>query len=116
MAIAQRQVRWHWHRSPHLENGVRYHFLIVDDKHRSETLDTILSFLQPGGAIEEVRRKDYSSQNGLRALFASFDSRAQPSLIQWSRIRKKVVQDRELYERQGTAGIETYVEKFCAGE
>ncbi len=114
----ERHIRWNWQKSPDLEKGVRYHFVVVDDKKRGETLDMILGCLQSGGAIEEVRTRIEgevkSSKN--KYLFSSFDSLGRPDLINWTKIGKPVVKDGELYERKSNRGIEEYVEKLYSGE
>ena len=109
-----RHIRWNAHRSPDDELLMRYHFVVVDDKHRREIMDALLKQISDVGSIVPVRQNITGAvkDSKLQYLFESFDSRANSNSINPSRIGKPVVRDPELYERRGTNGIEIYVARL----
>lgn len=113
----ERHVIWNFERSPDNPDMARYHFVVVDDKGRRQTLLQIQAQLQQAfGAIEiirEIERKVKGTK--FRYLFQSFDANGAPRLIDFSTLRRPsrpVVMDTGLYERVSAgSSIEEYVAK-----
>ncbi|MBT4257675.1 hypothetical protein HOD88_00630 [archaeon] len=97
-----RHIRWNWEQSPDNEEMARYHFVIVDDKNRAQSLQVLISQLvryNPG--IEKIREsvegKVFDSR--LKYLFSSWDSVTIPEHLEIFRLGKPVKRDHDLVER-----------------
>jgi hypothetical protein len=110
----ERHIRWNWETSPDNTNDgnsmVRYHFVVVGDKGKKAVIERLLYQIQIRGAIIPVNSFEGSVRDSdFRFLYESYDSVVSPRMISFSICGKKVKRDRELYERQSSSGIETYV-------
>ena len=111
MIKADRHIRWNWEPSPDNSELARYHFIIVDDRDRQSLMNKIIEFLLLTGAVERIRRVDGKVKGDkCRYLFESYDSRTHPNMIEWSRIPRKIIRDKELRERK-VGNIEDYVSR-----
>lgn len=106
-----RHVRWNWEPSPDNPDLARYHFVIVDDRFREGILSRILIQLQEAGPIEHIQTIE-GKVEGTRLiyLFSTYDSKASPLVIDWSKIGKPFKQDGDLVERK-RGNIEDYVSR-----
>jgi len=109
-----RHIRGHAHKSPDDDLLMRYNIVVVDDKHRRETMGFLSQQLVFAGSIIPVRQNITGAvkNSKFQYLFESFDSRVGTNMFFPSRTGKAVIRDSELYERQGTDGIEVYVAKL----
>lgn len=104
-----RHVRWNWERSPDTNEGVRYHFVVVDDKNRDGTLRKILEQMQSFESLQKIREVTGKvSGTRLRYLFCSYDCNVAPREIDLVITGKKIVRDWNLRERL-RGNIEDYV-------
>jgi len=105
----ERHIRWNWER---VEDKVRYHFIVVDDKNREGIMNKIIEPLQKYDSIESIRKKCFDVKNSkLKALFHTYDSPIKPELLELYKTGKLIRRDFDLYERKvGT--LEDYVGKF----
>ena len=115
----ERHVRWNWEQSPEFDDEdrrVRYHFVIVDDKDRRGTLNKILAELTKfKGNLTPIRTVEGKVVNTkLRYLFCSYDSSVKYSEINFSKLKKLVKKDPNLYERR-VGSIEDYVANVYGG-
>jgi len=111
IARDERHVRWGYHKSPDDETLMRYHFVVVDDKHRREQMDELVAQLNFTGSAVPIRQDVTGrvGQSKMHFLFETFDSQTAPGMVNPGKLGKPVKFDRELYERKGTDGIEVYV-------
>jgi len=112
--MMERHIRWNWEKSLDMRNcdgvdGVRYHFVVVDDRDRSGILNEILEPLGNVGEVSEIRRVEGGvGGSRFRYLFCSYDSLVGPDILELHKIGKVVRRDRELRERL-RGNIEDYV-------
>jgi len=118
----QRHVRWNWEESPDNEYDgnpmVRYHLVVVDDRNRDGIVRKFLGELDKvrGGQIKIRRREGKVKDTDYRFLFVSYDSSVSPEMVDWSNVKKKVIRDKELWERKDSSdGIEDYVNRLYEG-
>ncbi len=106
-----RHIEYNWEKSPDNENMVRNHFVVVDDKKRKGTLNEILNQLvRINSGLVKIRECEGKVENSkLRYLLASYDSVTDPNMIDWSKVKKPVKQNTDLYERESFDGLENYV-------
>lgn len=106
---SDRHIRWNWEPSPDLVNGIRYHFIVVDDKNRGATLNKITEQINKIGILIPIRQVEEKVRNSdMFYLFRSYDSNIAPREINFSRIRKKLKRDYNLAERK-RGNIENYI-------
>ena len=110
----ERHIRWNWETSPDNPDLVRYHFIIVDDKNRDMTMNSLLEKISNAGAIsspiELIRTRQGKVEGSeLRYLFQSYDSKIR--LGGFIGMNKAVKRDPDLKERMKSGlSIEQYVE------
>jgi hypothetical protein len=117
----ERHIRWNWEQSPDMKDvdgrdGVRFHFVIVDDRDRPGILNKILAPLRNAGEIKIIRSIDggkvLNSKN--QYLFVSADTIAAPNLLELSGLGKPAKKDGDLRERQ-RGSVEDYVANvYCS--
>ena len=108
--LKDRHIRWNWQQSPDDESKVRYHIVVVDNKRREAKINSITEQIQTFSSVESIRKIEGKVKGSPhRYLFESFDTVTKPAEIDFTRISSSVTQDKELYERQATTGIENYV-------
>lgn len=108
----ERHVRWNWEPSPDLYDGVRYHFIVVDDKNRGVTLNKITEQIKRLGMLISIRQVEEKVRNSnMRYLFESYDSDIAPREINFSRLKKKIKRDYNLAERK-IGSIEDYAARI----
>ena len=111
-----RHLRWNWERSPDDSDKVRYHFVVVDNKQRPRRVFSVLEQIQSFSSVEPIRQIEGKVEGSPhRYLFESFDVNVKPAEINLSKIGLPIIQDKELYERQDTSGIEKYVAGIYSG-
>mgnify|MGYP001570023190 CR=1 FL=1 len=110
----ERHIRWNWEVSPDSPESARYHFIVVDDKNREMTMNSLIGRISNAGItnspVELIRtRQGKVKMSELRYLFNSYDS---PLKIGgFLGISKPVKRDPELKERiKSGLSIEQYVE------
>ena len=99
---ASRHIRWNWERSPNqVEELVRYHFIVVDDRNREGIMNRIIEPLQMYDALRTVREGTTFDvfDSKLKALFATYDSLIKPEFLELYRFRNPVKRDDNLKER-----------------
>jgi hypothetical protein len=112
IAKTDRHIRWNWEQSPDDLEKVRYHFIIVDNKRREGTFESIINQFQKFNPIEIVRKVEGKVENSpYRYLFNSFDTQIAPREIDLTKIGLPKVKDSDLYERK-IGSVEDYVEKL----
>lgn len=118
MAKQSRHVRWNFEKSPmsdELSEGAdsaayaRYHFVVVDDRSRQGIMERIIMPLAKYGEVIPVRSVEGKVRGTrLRYLFASYDSRIKPEMLELHKLGKLVIMDPDLRERK-RGNIEDYV-------
>ena len=115
MAIKdERHIRWNWERSPELLDqdnldGVRYHFVVVDDRDRRGIMNRIIAPLSKYGEVDLIRSiSDRVSGTKFRYLFQSYDSLIKPEMLELHMLKKIIIPDGDLRERK-RGNIEDYV-------
>jgi hypothetical protein len=109
----ERHVRWNWEASPDSPGLARYHLIVVDDKNRDITMNSLLEKISKAGIISSsvklIRtREGKVSGSELRYLFQSYDS--QIKIGSFFGINKPIRRDPELNERtKRGSSIEQYV-------
>ncbi len=112
-----RHIRWNWEPSPENEEMVRYHFVVVDDKNRSEKIARVMSYAINKSIINQIFdpiRKDIEGKvkdSGLRYLFETYDSKYPPDFVDPKNVFKNVIKDSALVERK-VLKMEDYVERL----
>lgn len=112
-----RHIRWNWEQSPENKEMVRYHFVVVDDKNRSEKIARVMSYAINKSIINQIFdpiRKDIEGRvkdSGLRYLFETYDSKYPPDFVNPKNVFKNVIKDSALVERK-VLKIEDYVERL----
>ena len=115
--MVERHIRWNYEMSLDLDDvdgreGLRYHFVIVDDKDRRGILCKILEQLAEFYNVTSVREVNGKVKNSkLRYLFKSYDTLTSPKMIDWKKVGKVVKRDKKLYER-ARGNIEDYVARI----
>jgi len=112
----QRHVRWSWEKSPDLRDndgndGVRYHFVVVDDRFRRGIMDKIIEPLSIHGGLELIRSVEGKVKGTkFRYLFESYDSLVKPETLQLHMLKRMIIPDGDLRERV-RGNIEDYVSR-----
>lgn len=104
----ERHVRWNYEPSGEEYLGIRYHFVIVDDRMREPKLTQLMESLQKvNSGIEPVREVEGKVEGTkFRYLFGSFNSRTSFEYLNWKGLKPK--RDTDLVERK-RGNIEDYV-------
>jgi len=115
--ISLRHIRWNWEKSLDMRDndgndGVRYHFVVVDNRFRRGIMDKAIEPLCIHGGIEHVRSVEGTVRGTkFRYLFESYDSLVKPEMLQLHMLKRLIVPDFDLRER--TRGkVEDYVERI----
>ncbi|MFH1311074.1 MAG: hypothetical protein ABIH65_01575 [Nanoarchaeota archaeon] len=109
-----RHIRWNWEVSPENSNKVRYHFIVVDDKKRDMTMNSLIEQISSIGIIHspitKIRQREGKVKDSdMFYLFHTYDSRI--LLKRFSGTKKLVRRDFDLKERV-RGSIEKYVERM----
>ena len=108
----ERHIRWNWESSPDLSDGVRYHFIVVDNKNRGATLNKIIEQIKKWGMLIPIRQVEEKVRNSdMFYLFRSYDSDISPREINFSKIGRRLKRDYYLSERK-RGSIEDYVARI----
>ncbi len=112
----ERHIRWNYEVSPDSPDSLRYHFIVVDDKNREETMNSLVKKISERGIVSSpvkpVRKRQGKVEGSeLRYLFESYDS---PLKIgNFLSIRKPMKRDPDLKERIAPgSNVEQYVERI----
>ncbi len=108
-----RHIRWNWEKSPESGESVRYHFIVVDDRNRKETMNIILEQIQQtNSGIEIIRERNGRVDNSrFGYYFLTFDTVVAPKELDLIKLGKPIRRDRDLKERE-RGSLENYVAKF----
>ena len=110
----ERHIRWNWEKSPDNSDSARYHFIVVDDKNRDMTMNSLVERISKKGIVnspvELIRtRGGKIKDSDLFYLFESYDS--QIKTTGFLGLGKPVKRDLNLKERVRSGySIEDYVE------
>jgi hypothetical protein len=116
----ERHIRWNYEDSPDNPGRIRYHFVVVDDKDREETMNMArkgLTTASPNGhSIEPIKTAEGQVvniiRNGLRYLYHSYDSEIEPKMLRLYEIPLPKIKDPRLKERKKGISITDYVERI----
>ena len=107
-----RHIRWNWEASPDRQDAARSHYVIVDNKRREGTFESIVDQFQQFSAIEIVRTCEGKVEGSPhRYLLNSFDANVSTREIDKTLFKLPTVRDKNLYERH-ISSIEEYVMKL----
>jgi hypothetical protein len=106
----KKHIDWNWERSKEDLDRVRYHFVVVDNQNRRNTMNRILEQLQMvnEGIITIREYEGRVVETNLKWFFGSYDSYTAPKMIDFKTLGFPIRKDKKLYERK-KGNIEDYV-------
>ena len=115
--IRERHIRWNWEISPEDSEKVRYHFVVVDDKDRKETMYKILIGLRtasPNGHPLELIKTLEGQVLGtkLRYLYQCYDTEVKSEMLRLYNVKLPKIKDIRLKERKKGINLTDYIERI----
>ena len=106
---------WNWRMSFENPELVKYYLIAVDDKDREGVLDRITEQIQMINPIMDVVDVEGKVRNSrFRYLFKRFETCVAPREIDWTKVGRPVIRNRNLYERK-RENLENYVAGLYGG-